>query len=141
MADSEDEIVREWVESIPDPDRLFMRVPLQWLPSGQLHPNVFREIEGAISADWERYSIPRETRLRARNPSQSGIIELIAGEVRSIESLEVEHEPLLSNRAHSGIHGLSKAGSLPGEESKTKRRLLLFNLLRGWSIHPSEVIT
>jgi hypothetical protein len=140
MADSENEIVQEWIELIPNPDRVFMRVPVQWLrhPAHQLHEGVFRETEGAMSVDWERYSSARETRDRARNPSQNGVIALVAGDVRGIEGLSVEHEPIRSNRAHSGIHGLTQPGSLPAEESKTKRRVLLLGLVIGWEIDPFE---
>jgi hypothetical protein len=138
MADSENEIVQEWIEQIPDPDRIFMRVPTQWLPARQLHPGVFRETEGAISVDWERYSSAQQTRDRARNPSQNGVIALVTGHVRGIEALSVEHEPIRSNRAHSGIHGLTQPGSLPAEESKTKRRTLLLGQVTGWEIDPFE---
>ena len=84
MADSENEIVQEWVELIPNPDRVFMRVPVQWLrsPAHQLHEGVFRETEGAMSVDWENYSTSKETRDRARNPRQNGVIALVAGDVR-----------------------------------------------------------
>jgi hypothetical protein len=138
MADSENEIVQEWIELIPNPDRIFMRVPVQWLPARKVQPGVFRETEGAVSVDWERYSSAQETRDRARNPSQNGVIALVTGDVRGIEGLSVEHEPIRSNRAHSGIHGLTQPGSLPAEESKTKRRLLLFGLVTGWEIDPFE---
>lgn len=138
MADSEDEIVQEWIEHIPDPDQIFMRVHVQWLrpPAHVLHAGVFRETEGAISADWEKYSTAQETRYRARNPSQNGVIALVTGNVRGIDGLSVEHEPVRSNRAHSGIHGLTQPGSLPAEESKTKRRALLLGLVTGWEIDP-----
>src|SRR5579864_525058 len=115
MADPDSEIVQDWVEQIPDPHRLFMRVPVGWLsqPERQLHPGIFREIQGAISVDWEKFSTPQQTRNRARNPSQNGVISLVTGKVRAIEGLSVEHEPLRSNRSHSGIHGLTIPGSLP----------------------------
>jgi hypothetical protein len=138
MADSENEIVQEWVEDIPNPDRLFMRVPVQWLPARALHPGVFREIEGAISTDWEKYSTAQAARERARNPVQNGVIAIVAGDVRDIEGLTVEHEPISKNRAHCGIHGLTESGLLPAEESKTKRRALLLGLVTGWEIDPFE---
>jgi hypothetical protein len=140
MADSENEIVQEWIELILNPDRVFMRVPVQWLrlPAHQLHEGVFRETEGAMSVDWERYSSAQETRDRARNPRQNGVIALVTGDVRGIEGLSVEHEPIRSNRAHSGIHGMTHPGSLPAEESKTKRRALLLGLVTGWEIDPFE---
>jgi hypothetical protein len=113
-----------------------MRVPVQWLPARQIHPGVFRETEGGMSVDWEKYSTAQETRDRARNPDQNGVIALVAVDVRGIEALSVEHEPIRSNRAHSGIHGLTRPGSLPAEESKTKRRVLLLSLVTGWEIDP-----
>jgi hypothetical protein len=142
MADSENEIVQEWIEHIPDPDRMFMRVHVQWLqpPARALHAGVFREIEGAISTDWEKYSSTHETQGRARNPNQNGVIALVTRDVRGIEGLSVEHEPIRPNRAHSGIHGLEQPGSLPAEESKTKRRVLLLGLVSGWEIDPFETL-
>jgi len=138
MADPDDEIVLEWVEQIPDPDRLFMRVPVGWLPAGILHPGVFREIEGAISVDWEKYTTAQQTRDRARNPSKTGVVALVAGEVRAVDGLSVQHEPIRPNRSHSGIHGLSSSQALPPEESKTRRRSELFALIgeEGWEISP-----
>jgi len=91
-----------------------------------------------MSVDWEKYSSAQETRERAPNPSQNGVIALVTGDVRGIEGLSVEHEPIRSNRAHTGIHGLARAGSLPAEESKTKRRVLLLGLVTGWEIDPFE---
>jgi hypothetical protein len=136
MVNPRDEIVSEWIEYIPDPDSLFMRVPVGWLPNGQLHPGIFREDEGAVSVDWSRYSNAEETRGRARRPNDNGVVTVIAGEVRSIQGLSVEHEPIRSNRSHSGIHGLARAGVLPAEESKTMRRSMLFELVNGWEIDP-----
>ncbi len=106
MADSVNDVVPEWIEYIPDPDHLFMRVAKGWLPSGALHPGIFREIAGAISVDWEKYSTAQQTRDRAPKPSQFGVVELVTGKVRKIEGLSVQHEPTGENRAHSGIHGL-----------------------------------
>jgi hypothetical protein len=140
MVDPEHGIVQEWTEHIPEPDRLFMRVHVKLLPTRQLHAGIFRERLGAMSVDWERYSSAEDTRGRAPNPDENGVIALITGDVRRIEGLSVEHEPLRSNRAHSGIHGLTLPGSLPAEESKTKRRSLLLDLVNGWEIDPFEKI-
>jgi hypothetical protein len=114
-----------------------MRVPVGWLSSDrQLHPGVFRENEGAISLDWSKYATANQTRYRAFRPENNGIIALVAGQVRSISGLSVDHEPLKLNRAHSGIHGLTRSGALPAEESKTMRRSMLFDLVDGWEIDP-----
>ncbi len=140
MADPEDEVVQEWIEHIPDPDRIFMRMHEGGLTvTRQFHPGIFREHDGAMSVDWEKYSSAKETRSRAKkNPGQNGVIALVAGDVRGIEGLSVEHEPIRSNRAHSGIHGITQPGSLPAEEIKTKRRALLLGLVTGWEIDPFE---
>jgi hypothetical protein len=142
MADPDNDIVPEWIENIPDPDRLFMRVANGWLPSRILHPGIFRETGGAVSVDWEKYSTAEQTRYRARNPSQFGVIALVAGKVRKIEGLSVQHEPIKSNRAHSGIHGLTISQTLPPEESKTKKRSDLFATIEqgGWEIDPFQYI-
>jgi hypothetical protein len=115
-----------------------MRVHVKSLTERQLHPGIFRERQGAMSVDWERYSSAEDTRGRALSPDENGVIALVTGDVRRIEGLSVEHEPLRSNRAHSGIHGLTLPGSLPAEESKTKRRALLLGLVDGWQIDPFE---
>lgn len=94
-----------------------------------------------MSVDWEKYSTAEEARLRAKEPEKNGIVALIAGRVRAIDNLIVEHEPILSNRAHSGIHGLSAKTQLPGPESKTMRRLRLFATVSGWEIPPVSVST
>ena len=140
MADSDNNIVPDWIEYIPDPDPLFMRVAKGWLPSRALHPGIFREIAGAISVDWEKYSTAQQTRDRAPNPSQFGVIGLVTGRVRKIEGLSVQHEPTKKNRDHSGIHGLTISQSLPPEESKTKRRSDLFATIEqdGWKIDPFQ---
>ena len=136
MADSDEGIVADWIEEIPNQGRLFLRVHINSVPNRKLHPGIFREQGDAISVDWEKYSTAEETRRRARVPDQNGIVALMAGDVRSIEPLEVKHEPIRINRAHSGIHGLTLPGQLPAPESKTLRRSKLFQLVRDWEITP-----
>jgi hypothetical protein len=142
MVDSQNEVIKEWIELIPDSDRLFMRVHVELLRSGALRPNIFREQNGAMSVDWEKYSTPAESRARAAVPLQNGIVSLVAGKVRKVEGLTVGHEPLKKNRSHSGIRGLMQSGSLPAEEAKTMRRLKLFEIVGDrWEIHPSSDVT
>lgn len=136
MADPEEGIVPAWIEEIAGQDRLFLRVHISLVPNHNLHPGIFREHGNAISVDWEKYSTAEETRLRGRLPDQNGIVALNTGNVRAIEGLEVKHEPIRMNRAHSGIHGLSVPGRLPAAESKTFRRFKLFELVAGWEIQP-----
>jgi len=138
MADSEQEIVTEWIEQIPDHDRLFLRVHITWVPDRKIVPGIFREHGGAMSVDWEKYSTAEETRLRGRDPEKNGVVSLVAGAVRAIEQMTVEHEPIRSNRAHSGIHGLNSRGQLSAQVMKTMRRAKLFHLVKDWEIQPSE---
>jgi hypothetical protein len=70
-------------ESIPDQDRLFMRVHVKtWVRDGEVRPGAFQNRpEGApgMSTDWERYSSAEETRQRARKPLEQGVIAFRAG--------------------------------------------------------------
>lgn len=98
--------VSPWpVEQIPGGDRLFMRAHRMFFTGGHLSPGVFRDHAGGMSVDWERYSTPGETQSRARVPEDNAVIRLVAGEVRAIPPLTVEHRPVEENRAHSEIIG------------------------------------
>jgi hypothetical protein len=93
------------VEPIPAPDRLFMRAHRVFFTSGQLAPGVFRDHGEGMSMDWERYSTPERTRLRAKHPEDNAVIQMVAADVRAIPPLTVEHRPVPENRAHSGVIG------------------------------------
>jgi hypothetical protein len=88
-----------------------------------------------MSVDWEKYSTAEECWQRARKPAENGVLGLVAGGVRAIEGLTVEHSPDRenNNRAHSNVWGL------PDEESEVRlrQREELFELFRGWEIEPS----
>jgi hypothetical protein len=105
-------------EHIPDDSSLFMRAHRQHIADGELGNGVFpRRVDG-LSADWNKYSTPQETRERARNspPHDNAVISLSIGEIRKIPSLAVEHDPdndpEWPNRAHSLIKGLPTAPDL-----------------------------
>jgi hypothetical protein len=86
-----------------------------------------------MSTDWEKYATPNQARARARKtPELNGIVALIAGEVRSIQGLSVEHAPILTNRAHTEVFGLAE-----DEVEKTERRVHLFDLCHTWLLEPS----
>jgi hypothetical protein len=57
-----------------------------------------------MSTDWEKYSTPTQTQDRGKKPSANGVIALICGEVREIQSLSVVHAPS-QNRAHTNVFG------------------------------------
>src|SRR5215208_3921735 len=91
-------------EEIPDSDKLYYRVHKALVPDGRLRPAIFRQQGESLSTDWERYSTPEASRLRARDPSKNGIITMIAGFVRSLD-MAVEHSPdeENGNRAHTDV--------------------------------------
>ena len=98
-----DEVV--WpIELIPDADSVFMRAHKDYFRSGDLLPGVFREQDGSMSVDWNKYSSAHETRERGKNPMANAVLRLSVGNVRSVNSLDVEHTPEPDNRAHSEIN-------------------------------------
>jgi len=117
-----------------------MRVHVGQLTGLELHTGIFREHQGAMSVDWERYSTPSETRNRHPDPNSVGVITLGAGAVRSIDGMEVRHEPVQSNRAHSGIHGLLRSDMGPPQVRKTMVRTKLFKLVKGWELKPKNLL-
>lgn len=56
-----------------------------------------------MSVDWSRYSTPEQTRARGRKPLECAVFALIAGEIRSIPTLDVLHTPLPDNQAHCDV--------------------------------------
>lgn len=124
----------QWeIEDIPNEHDLFYRVPADYLKENALHPGVFRETRGYMSADWSKYSSAAETRSRVgkdRMP-RFGVVKLNAGAIRDIEGLRVEHIPFPDNRSHSGVFGIGTGGPI-----QLKRRTLLFQLVSGWEIAP-----
>lgn len=129
-------------EEIPDEASLFMRLHRCFILQNDVGPNAFREHGGGMSVDWNKYSTALETRNRGRgSPLDNGVISMIAGAVRAIEGLVVEHAPIQenlldeigdaipSNRAHSEVLGISSGSA----EKKTERRLKLSRIWR-WEI-------
>ena len=97
------------VEDIPDDDRLYMRVHHVNIVDGEPTPGAFKDHDGGMSTDWEQYSTADQTRRRARNLMDVGVISLVAGEVRHIPPLTVVHEPLDDNQAHTEVFGDKRA--------------------------------
>jgi hypothetical protein len=116
--------MKEWpAEAIPDADFLYLRVPRRSWIENKLA--VFRDHEGAMSTDWEKYSTPEETRQRARrNPADYGVLRMECRLVRSVPQA-VEHSPdsLRNNRAHTNVIG----------EKSPEVRLKL-SRISGWAI-------
>jgi hypothetical protein len=130
-------------EEIPNEAAMFMRLPRKLVPNNEVGPNVFREHGRGMSVDWNKYSTPEETRKRSRKspPQDNAVIGMIVRDIRGIESLEVEHDPvqensfdeagapLEPNRAHSEVIGISSDSA----EKKTERRLKLSRIWH-WEI-------
>ena len=107
-------------EVIPDESGVLMRVHKNCIPDGEIRPNIFREQEGALSVDWDKYATPEDTRSRGRSPADNGVVCMNVGAIRVINSLTVEHDPVQEgaidergaaispNRAHSVVFGVGR---------------------------------
>ena len=128
------------VEHIPGQDSLYRRVPRGWLTTaGELHPGVLRVEGDGISADWEKYSSPEESRSRATSPETTGIIGLLTGDVRSVPGLDVLHSPLPENRAHSNVvDGLELTVGQSPRAREVEVRSHVFELCTGWILEPDQ---
>ena len=91
-----------------------------------------------MSTDWSKYSSPNETRNRANEPQNNGIVALIAGGVRAIPGLSVKHSPDVqrSNQAHTDIFGIEMPHGNPPEVRRTEIRQRLFAQFREWKLRP-----
>jgi hypothetical protein len=99
--------VMSWpIETIPDNDKLFMRIHENWiLQTGEPMPGAFRNQGSGMSTDWNKYSTPEEALKRARVPSKNGIIQMQVSDVRKIPGQNIQHSPLPDNRAHTDVLG------------------------------------
>lgn len=110
------------VEDIPNRDSVFMRAHKDYIRDGDIVPGVFREQDGSMSVDWDKYATPEDTRKRAKNPSNNAVLSLSVEGIRKIRNLNVRHAPESANRAHSEV-------DLPDDrEHLTEARLLLLRL-------------
>ena len=132
-------------EPIPDQDALFYRFPVGGLrPDLKVFPGVFRENQGSISTDWEKYSSSTETRSRRGRPERFAVIKMIAGLVRQIDGLTVTHSPVQNeesepdNRAHTDIFGLEiQILEKPDLGRKERIRTQLYERFNSWEIPPN----
>ena len=94
-------------EAIPDEDRVYLRVHKSYVDNSGLQPGVFKDREGAMSTDWEKYSTPDQSRGRARKPELNGLIALRVGPLRNDVHQEVVHSPdeERDNRSHTDVRG------------------------------------
>lgn len=84
-----------------------MRIHAKTVRDGAIMPFVFDHAD--LSSNWAKYANAEQTkdeaRLVGKDPNNYGVVELNAGEVRSIPNQEVEHVPLDDNQAHTQING------------------------------------
>jgi len=105
----------DWpVEEIPDDDSLYRRVHrVHWRRDSKepIEPGAFKNYpkgSDGMSVDWARYSTPQETRARGK-PDENAVVQLVAGEVRMLQTQQVEHTPITENRSHSEVIGQKTA--------------------------------
>ena len=111
------------VEQIPDCDFIYMRAHFKFFHHEELQPGVFRSHDGGMSANWDRYASPDETRKQAKNPNDNAVIRMPVGGVRKIDSLRVDHTPEPGNRAHAEVTGFPDSA-----EEITEIRVLLLRI-------------
>lgn len=96
----------DWpTEEIPDADTLYLRVHQRSAPGGDLLPGAFRDHEGGMSTNWQKYCpTAAEARNKARNPALNGVVSLLVQAVRKVP-LSVKHTPLITDRSHTDVIG------------------------------------
>jgi hypothetical protein len=117
------------VEDIPDNDTLYHRVHKVHCRDGELILSlVFKNIDGAMSNDWSKYSTPQETKNRAKkNPENNGVLSMKVENIRSISNQIVIHAPFPENRSHTHIMG-----------EKKEKQLIYFDRIWAWEIEPPK---
>ncbi len=125
------------IETIPDNDLLYKRIHENHIRDGEVMPVTFKE-QGeddnkGMSTDWAKYSRPRETKLRARDPKKNGVVSFDTEDLRDL-NLEVVHAPIKDppkiedNRAHTHVQGID-----------TEKRVKLLDLIK-WEIKPKVLV-
>lgn len=141
MADESSGNLDCWpVESIPDEDRLYMRVHKQYVEkSGEPMPSAFQDRDGGMSTDWSRYATSDETLSRARKPDKNGVLWMGVGEARSIPNLVVEHTPFLGNPLADPPQPPNRAHTdVIGEKEEDPEVRLKLKRISTWTILPPK---
>ena len=108
-------------EVIPDADFVFMRAHRMYFREGELLPGVFRDRDGGMSVNWDKYASAEDTKQQAKKlPDENAVIRMPVIGIREILNFKVEHTPEPDNRAHSEVYGL--AGD---PEQRTEARVKL----------------
>jgi hypothetical protein len=137
------------VEELPDSASLFYRFPIGQLRANQKpFPGMFRENQGSISTDWEKYSTAKETRARQGRPEIFAVLRMNVGGIRAIEELTVIHSPtqnvegLPDNRAHCDVFGLDPPVPPANLDFGRKLRIRteLHHRFNAWEIPPGAPV-
>ena len=91
------------IENIPDADSVFMRAHRGYIRDGDIMTGVFKEQDGGMSVDWDKYASPKDTKARAKTPADNAVLSLPVAGIRAIGDLDVKHTPEPTNRAHSEV--------------------------------------
>lgn len=76
-----------------------------------------------MSTDWDKYSTPQQSLALSKNPDDNGIVKFSVAKIREQPYMDVEHNPLPHNRAHSLIHGVPEKWELKTEARALLRRM------------------
>lgn len=118
-------------EEIPNEDQLYYRYHKQYYKNpGEIRASCFKIKNNVISTNWSKYSSPEETKSQANEPNDNGVIEIEVSDIRNINLLDVQHNPILGNIAHTHIVGFEKC------ESKADKNELRVKLseISNWAI-------
>lgn len=110
------------IEPIPDSDFVFMRAHKERMKTGSPSASVFTPHGDGMSVDWDKYSTAEDTQARGKTPTDNAVISLGVGDIREISyGLDVIHDPLPNNRAHSGVNLPDDNAELTEVRLKLKR--------------------
>jgi len=122
------------IEFIPDADRLFRRFnfEINLNKKGEIKANAFREsgegLERGMSCDWDKYSMPIDTKNRSPDPSKCGVLTMQVGAIRAIK-LKVTHDPInpnaadrIGNQSHAIVTGIDQPD--PAEATAIRGRII-----------------
>ena len=88
----------------------------QWSSINSIEPNFYitRHAKNGLSVDWSKYAKPSDTlKQKGNDLTFYGIVQVKVGDLRrsikrNLFPLELHHDPILKNRAHSLIDGISR---------------------------------
>lgn len=144
-------------ETIPNSDRLYMRVHATKVQDGRPELGIFSnrsnpsepDAPRAMSTDWCKYSTPQETQARALSslPAENGVISLNVGGVRGLYMQQVEHSPwyqdpedlkIPNNQAHTDVIGPKSPKEVNGADERIAVLTVRAGLLElsDWVISP-----